>query len=92
MASFAIKKDGTKVPFESGKIKASIMAAALEAGLSEKESTDIAEKVLSLVTTTFGGQEEVTTSEIKEKVLSELDTMAPAVSEAWRKYDQSMGK
>lgn len=92
MANFVIKKDGTKVPFDSEKIKSSVMAAASEAGLSEDEKSSLAEKVLDSVQVSLGGQEEVASSQIREKVLSELDTTAPAVSEAWRKYDQSMGK
>ena len=92
MANFVIKKDGTKVPFDPEKIKNSVMAAASEAGLLEEEKTSLAEKVLDAVLVSFGSQEEVATSEIREKVLSGLDAMAPAVSEAWRKYDQSIGK
>jgi hypothetical protein len=32
-------------------------------------------------------KDEVTTLEIKESILSELDIVEPAVSGAWRKYD-----
>lgn len=92
MANLAIKKDGTKVPFDSEKIKNAVMAAAKEAGLSDDEASSVAEKTLVAVSEAFGSQEEVTTSEIKEKVLSELDASAPLVSESWRKYDESMGK
>ena len=33
-------------------------------------------------------REEIATSEIKEKILSELDRIEPSVSAAWRKYDE----
>lgn len=91
MANFVTKKDGTKVPFDSEKVKSSVMAAALEAGLLQEEAASLAGKVLEAVSMSFEGQEEVSTSEVREKALSELDTMAPAVSEAWRKYDESKG-
>ena len=34
------------------------------------------------------GKEEIATSEIREKILSELDSVESAIAEAWRKYDQ----
>jgi len=37
----------------------------------------------------LAGKEEVSSSEVKEKILSELDIHNPAVSEAWRQYEQS---
>lgn len=92
MVNFVIKKDGSRIAFESGKVKNSVMAAAAEAGLSNDEASDLAEKVLDKVLVSFGSQEEVATSEIKGKALSELDSTAPSVSESWRKYDESHGK
>ena len=34
------------------------------------------------------GETEVETSAIRERILSELDVIEPAVSQAWRDYDQ----
>ncbi|MGD0576791.1 MAG: ATP cone domain-containing protein [Candidatus Staskawiczbacteria bacterium] len=92
MANFVIKKDGTKVPFDAEKIKSAVMAAASQAGVAEDAASDTAQKVVDAVSMAFSGQEETPTSEIKEKVLSELDAIAPDVSASWRKYDESMGK
>ena len=89
MANFAVKKDGPKVPFDSEKIKSGVMAACTEAGLSEEDATNVAEKVLSSVTMAFESQDEVATSEIRDKILSELDESQPAVAEAWRRYEES---
>ncbi len=91
MANFVTKKDGTKVPFDSEKIKSGVMSAALEAGLSNEEATATAEKILSSVQMAFGSQEEVATSDIRDKILAELDASQPAVSGAWRKYEESKG-
>jgi hypothetical protein len=33
-------------------------------------------------------QEEIATSEIKEKILSELDNVEPQAASAWRKHEQ----
>jgi len=89
MANFVTKKDGTKVPFDKEKIKSAVAASSLEAGLSQEEATELAGKVLDAVVTAFEGQEEVASSEIRERVLSELDVMSPAVSESWKKYEES---
>ena len=92
MANFVIKKDGKKIPYDPAKIKSSIMAAAADAGFSVKKASDVAQKVFDLVDMAIGTREEVPTSEIKERVLDELDAMAPEISKAWAKYDQSMKK
>jgi len=89
MANFVIKKDGTKQPFDVEKIKRAVSAAAGQAGLSGEEATKIADQVSSAVTQSLAGKEEVTSTEIRGKILSELDTVNPSVSEAWRKYEQS---
>lgn len=90
MANFVIKKDGTRVPFDAEKIKTAIMAAASQAGLPEEDSVSITQKVLDSVSLAFADVEEVATSEIKEKVLSELDVISPEVSTSWRKYAESV--
>ena len=92
MANFVIKKDGTKVPFDEERIRSAVVAAATQSGQTEDAAEDIAGKVVEEVSTSLSGQEEVQSSEIKEKVLFELDTMAPDVSASWKKYDESMGK
>lgn len=88
MANFVIKKDGTKVAFDDSKIKAGVMAAAAQAGLEDDKASIIAEEVLNAVNASFDGQEEVATSEIRDKILSELDTSFPIVAQAWRKYEE----
>ena len=88
MASNVIKKDGTIEPFNPEKIKNSIKAAAVETDLSEERKNEVAEQVTATIVQMAEGKEEIATSEIKEKVLSELDSVESAIAEAWRKYDQ----
>ena len=88
MAKEVIKKDGTKEPFDAGKIRNSIAAAAQRTDLSEERQNEIVEEVAAIVIGTAEGKEEIATSEIREKILDELDSIEPAISEAWRKYDQ----
>ena len=92
MAKFVIKRDGTKVPFDAEKIRSSIAAAAQEADISEERKSEVIEQVLNTLLQLAESKEEITTVEIKEKILSELDVIEPSISGAWRKYDQEKGK
>ena len=88
MALNVIKKDGTKEPFNPEKIKNSIAAAAQRTDLPEERKNEVIEQVANAAIQMAGEKEEIATSEIKEKILSDLDQIEPKVSEAWRKYDQ----
>lgn len=88
MAKEVIKKDGTKQPFDAAKIKNAIMAAAAGTDLPDERKNEVAEQVSAKVVQMAEEKEEIATSEIQANILSELDNLEPAVSEAWRKYDQ----
>ena len=88
MTNFVVKKDGTKLPFDSEKIKESIMASAQETDLSEEKKKEVVDQVLSTVLQMIGEREEIETSEIKNKILQELDSIEPSISKAWRDYDE----
>jgi len=88
MAKEVIKKDGAKEPFDAEKIKNSILGAAQRTELSEERKNEVVEEVAATVIQMAEEKDEIATSEIKEKILSELDIVEPAVSEAWRKYEQ----
>lgn len=88
MAKEVIKKDGSKQLFDAGKIKKAISMAANRTGLSEERKNEVAGRVANAVIQMADAKEEIATSEIREKVLSELDAMEPSVAESWRKYDQ----
>lgn len=92
MANFVIKKDGTKEPFDAEKIRKSIAAAAQRTELSEERKNEVVEQVLSAVIQVAAEKEEITTAELKERILSQLDTIEPSVSESWRKYEQEKGR
>ena len=88
LSKLVIKKDGTKEPFDAEKIKNSILGAAQRTDLSEERKNEVAEEVAATVIQMAEGKDEIATSEIKEKILSELDSVEPAISEAWKKYEQ----
>ena len=92
MANQVIKKDGTKQPFDAEKIKKAIAIAVEEAGLPEERKKEVVEQVSAAAIQLAEEKEEIATSELREKILSELDTIEPSVSEAWRKHEQEKNK
>ena len=88
MAKEVFKKTGEKEPFDAEKIRKSISLAAEQAGLPEERRNEVVEEVIDTVLQMTEGKEEIATPEIRKKILSELDSLEPSVSEAWRKYDQ----
>jgi len=92
MATEVLKKDGTKVPFDAEKIKKAIATAADQAGVAEERKSEVIIQVTAKAIQMAEEKEEVTTAEIREKVLGDLDETEPSISEAWRKYDAEKEK
>lgn len=92
MANQVIKRDGTKEPFDESKLKKSIELAAQEAGLEASRVQEVVNQVASVALELAASQEEIPTSELREKILSELDKIESGIAEAWRKYDQNRGQ
>ncbi len=88
MADTVIKKDGSKQKFEEEKIKNSILNAAEDAGLEINELGDVIDKVLNSVLEIANSVEEISTTQIKEKVLEALDEIEESISDSWRKYEK----
>ncbi len=91
MAKEVIKKDGTKEPFDAGKIRSAIAAAAAMTDLPEEKKDEVIEQVASKVIQIADAKEEIETSEIRQNILSELDSVEPAISASWREYEQEKG-
>jgi len=87
-----IKKDGTKEPFDSEKIRKSIAGAAQPTDIPEERKNEVIEQVTAAVVSTLEDKEEIKTSEIRETILSELDRVEPGVANAWREYEQGKTK
>jgi len=62
--------------------------AANEAGISEDRKNEIVEQATAAVVQMADAKEEITTVEIRDKILGDLDQIEPSVSKAWRIYDQ----
>jgi len=88
MAKEVIKKDGTKEPFDAEKIKKAIAAAAQRTDLPEEKKNEVVAQVAAKVIQMAEGKDEIATSEIRGNILSELDSVEPSVSAAWKKYEE----
>ncbi|TSC75736.1 MAG: hypothetical protein G01um101430_230 [Parcubacteria group bacterium Gr01-1014_30] len=88
MATQVIKKDGTKQPFDAEKIKRAIALACQEGGCSEERTAEVVGQVSGSAVALADSKDEIATSELRDKILAELDSAEPAAAEAWRKHDQ----
>ena len=92
MAKQIIKSDGKKMPILKAKIDRSISRAASDAHLGTEEINTLVNQISGDVMGFIETKDKITTREVKEKILSELDVVAPAVSAEWRKFDQKNNK
>ena len=58
----------------------------------EERKKEIVDQVTSIVLQMAGEREEIGGSEIKNKILQELDVIEPSVSKSWRDYDLEKNK
>ena len=60
--------------------------------MAPERAEEVVNQVSSVVLDFAAEKEEIASSELGEKVLSELDKVEPSAAEAWRKYDQARGR
>ena len=84
-----IKSDGTKAPFDAKKIIRAITRAAQDAKLTPEEINKLVNDVSETVIHFLESEAKISSSEIREKILSELDIVEPRVSAEWKKFMNS---
>lgn len=89
MTNEVIKKDGTKEPFNADKIRNSIRGAAQRADIPEERKDEVIREAAAAVIQSAEREKDITTDKIREKILNELDSIEPAVSAAWREYEET---
>lgn len=94
MANVVIKKDGREEPFDEEKLRQSIRVNAIDATLAEAEekTNNLVSQISTAIIQSVQGKEKITVDELREKILSELDKIAPKVAKTWREFDQEAGK
>lgn len=81
-----IKSDGSKMPFDSKKIIRAITRAAQDAGLSSDEINHLVNDVSNKTIEFVEAKDKIPSSEIRYKILAELDNIEPKVANEWRKF------
>jgi len=94
MAKIVIKKDKREEPFDVEKLKQSVRINTLDTVLKESEDriNNLVDQIAKKVMLSTQEKERVTTEELRERILAELDLVAPDVAKTWRDYDQEQGK
>ncbi|MHA1874649.1 MAG: ATP cone domain-containing protein [Candidatus Heimdallarchaeaceae archaeon] len=84
-----IKTDGRKEAFDAEKLRRSVEAAVMESDVSEDRRKDVIDRVVRVAREMTENRDEIRTSEIRARILRELDTLEPSISKAWRTYEQT---
>jgi len=87
MIKKVIKKSGKKQKFSQKKLERSIKLAAKQARLSLQTQKVILEKTLNKALSYLDSFDEVTTAQIRDLVLQQLNSMNKAVVKAWLSYE-----
>lgn len=92
MVTTVIKKSGAEEPFDIEKIKKAVRGACREAGLDELKQEELADSISEKIMEMYEGQEKVTAIELRDKILGELEIMAPEAVKAWHNYEAQKAK
>lgn len=92
MAQTVIKRDGSKEPFDESKLRRSIEVAVREAGLEKDRVSEVTTQIADAALELAASKDEIPSSELRKKILSDLDTVEPSVAKAWRQYDEARGR
>ncbi len=85
-----IKRDGRRERFDEEKLKASIQAAAREAGVMNRRWVkDVIENVSASAIAFSRGKKEVEARKLREMILGDLDKLEKRISDAWRDFDKT---
>lgn len=91
MANFVIKRDGTREPFDAEKISRGLKAASQKAGLSSERVEKVVREISAKAVALAAAKEEISTSELRDMILKELDIVEPVVSVSWRQHKLEKG-
>jgi transcriptional regulator NrdR family protein len=83
-----IKSDGSREAFSEEKLRRSIQAAAEEAEIPARRVKQVVSDAAREPIALAKGPAPVETMVLREKILARLDAIEPAVSEAWRGFDE----
>ncbi len=88
--TIVIKRDNRKEDFSRDKIRRSVENAARRVKLDSSRSRDIADRVARSVDEHFRDRNEVRATDIRDRVLSELDKEEKRISKEFRSFKKQL--
>lgn len=82
------KRNGSKEPFDSDKIKRSIQKAGIDAGFLMDDIGVLVDDVTNQIVEIARQKNEINSDAIRDNVLIELDKAQSTIAEAWREFDK----
>ena len=93
MAKIAIKRDGTKEPFDPAKIKQSVEFAVRNSGNSIWQVEEVVSRVSSVAMALADKEEnEIETSKMAKAIFKELEKIAPSAALLWKRYEDQKNR
>jgi transcriptional regulator NrdR family protein len=82
-----VKRDGSREDFDREKIRRGIMRAAERANVSEGRAMELADRIASMIER--DARDSLTTIEIRDRLLAELDREERAIADAFRAFRET---
>jgi transcriptional regulator NrdR family protein len=87
--TYVIKRNGERELFDADKIRRAIGKAIKDMGMNVENKKALIDTVTINVAGSIGMRNEIKTSEIRDKVLTEIGKIDASVLEAWKRFDRN---
>ncbi len=86
-----VKRNGKKEPFNAQKLRKSIENAVSDSGSSVTQQMKAIEHATQDAENIARERNEISTQEIRNEIVNDLESDAPQVAQAWRNYEKQHG-
>jgi len=86
-----IKRNGKKEPFRPQKLRKSIENAVTDAGFTVTDQMRTIEHATQDAENLARNRNEISTREIRNEVINDLESDAPEVARSWKNYEKTHG-
>jgi Predicted transcriptional regulator, consists of a Zn-ribbon and ATP-cone domains len=86
-----IKRNGKKEPFKPQKLRKSIEGAVSDSGSTITKEMKAIEHATQDAENLARGRNEISSEDLRNEVVNDLESDAPQVAQAWRNYERQHG-
>lgn len=86
-----VKRNGKKEPFRAQKLRKSIENAVSDAGFTITDQMKTIEHATQDAENLARNRNEISTKELRNEVVNDLESDAPKVAQTWRNYEKQHG-